>query len=287
MLQWAPLTWKERTRYNKVMTGVNLKILATLNLRVLLYSVGIFRTSSPGDSISSKPERTAPRRQGEDPGYIEFLQQRAGSLNIQRLLLKKTRHHKLRNLVLFQLWENGSDWAHWNHSFNMCAKSLQSCLTLCDAMDCSPPGSTVHGDSRGKNTGVGCHALFQGIFPTQGSNPHLFCLLHWQSGSFPLVPLGSPVLIGTSAVCSQFPAFDILSFLQAHPRSVCNLMAASSRVPPGLTSSPSVGAAIAKDHDLLCLLIHTAGNTPFLTGTTVFKLLGVLTTTCMRWNRSD
>ena len=38
-------------------------------------------------------------------------------------------------------------------------------------MDCSPPGSSVHGDSPGKNTGVGCHALLQGIFPTQGSNP--------------------------------------------------------------------------------------------------------------------
>ena len=48
---------------------------------------------------------------------------------------------------------------------------IQSCLTLCDPMDCSLPGSTVHGDSPGKNTGVGCHALLQGIFPTQGSNP--------------------------------------------------------------------------------------------------------------------
>ena len=49
----------------------------------------------------------------------------------------------------------------------------QSCLTLCDLMDCSPPGSSVHGDSTGKNTGVGCHALLQGIFPTSGSNPGL------------------------------------------------------------------------------------------------------------------
>ena len=47
----------------------------------------------------------------------------------------------------------------------------------------SPPGSSVHRNSPGKNTGVGCHALFQGIFPTQGSNPGLplcsqilFCL---------------------------------------------------------------------------------------------------------------
>ena len=35
-------------------------------------------------------------------------------------------------------------------------------------MDCSPPGSSVHGNSSGKNTGVGCHAILQGIFPTQG-----------------------------------------------------------------------------------------------------------------------
>jgi len=52
-------------------------------------------------------------------------------------------------------------------------------------MDCHLPGSSVHGDSPGKNTGVGCHALLQGIFPTQGSNPGLphcrwilYCLSH-------------------------------------------------------------------------------------------------------------
>ena len=49
----------------------------------------------------------------------------------------------------------------------------QLCLTHHDPMDCRPPGSSVHGDSPGKNTGVGCHALLQGIFPTQGSNPGL------------------------------------------------------------------------------------------------------------------
>ena len=53
------------------------------------------------------------------------------------------------------------------------AKSLQSCQTLGDPVDCSPPGSSVHVDSPGKNTGVGCHVLLQGIFPTQGSNPDL------------------------------------------------------------------------------------------------------------------
>ena len=57
----------------------------------------------------------------------------------------------------------------------------QSCPTPCDPMDCSPPGSSVHGDSPGKNTGVGCHALLQGIFLTQGSNPglpHCRCVLY-------------------------------------------------------------------------------------------------------------
>ena len=50
-------------------------------------------------------------------------------------------------------------------------------------MDCSPPGSSVHGDSPDKNTGVGCHSLLQGIFLTQRSNPGLLhcrkILYHW------------------------------------------------------------------------------------------------------------
>ena len=46
-------------------------------------------------------------------------------------------------------------------------------MTLCDPMNCSLLGSSVHGDSPGKNTRVGCHAFLQGIFPTQGSDPAL------------------------------------------------------------------------------------------------------------------
>ena len=45
--------------------------------------------------------------------------------------------------------------------------------------------------SPGKNAGVGCHALLQGIFPTQGLNPCLPCLLHWQEDSYPLCHQGS------------------------------------------------------------------------------------------------
>ena len=51
-------------------------------------------------------------------------------------------------------------------------------LTLCNPMDCSLPGSSVHVDSLGKNTGVGCNALLQGIFPTKGSNQHLLQVPH-------------------------------------------------------------------------------------------------------------
>ena len=47
----------------------------------------------------------------------------------------------------------------------------QLCSTVCNPMDCSPPGSSLHGNSPGKSTGVGCHPLLQGIFPTQGWNP--------------------------------------------------------------------------------------------------------------------
>ena len=59
----------------------------------------------------------------------------------------------------------------------LCCLAAQSCLTLCDPMDCSPSGSSVHGDCPGKNTGVGYHALLQGIFPTQRLNLCLLLLL--------------------------------------------------------------------------------------------------------------
>ena len=48
----------------------------------------------------------------------------------------------------------------------VCAQSLQPCPTLCDSMDCSPPGSSCPWDYPSKNTGVGCLFLLQ-IFPTQ------------------------------------------------------------------------------------------------------------------------
>ena len=65
-------------------------------------------------------------------------------------------------------------WCIYLFTYAVLCLVAQSRPTLCDPMDCSLPGSSVHGDSPGKNTGVGCHAFLQGIFPTQGSN---LCLL--------------------------------------------------------------------------------------------------------------
>ena len=61
--------------------------------------------------------------------------------------------------------------------------------TLCDLMGSSPKGSPVHGGSPGKNTGMGCHALLPGIFPTLGSNPGL---LHCRHILYHLSHQGSP-----------------------------------------------------------------------------------------------
>ena len=57
-------------------------------------------------------------------------------------------------------------------SLTMCLV-IQPCPTVCDTMDSSLPGSFVHGDSSGNNTGVGSLTLLQGIFPTQESNQGL------------------------------------------------------------------------------------------------------------------
>ena len=98
-----------------------------------------------------------------------------------------------------------------------CAVCLvtQSCPILCDPMNCNPPGFSVHGDSPSRNIGLDCHALLQGIFPTQRPNPGLphcrwiiYCLSHKEAQEYwseqpipspgdlsePGIELGSPAL---------------------------------------------------------------------------------------------
>ena len=73
-------------------------------------------------------------------------------------------------------------------------KSLQFCPTICDPLDGSPAGSSVHGILQARIL-VGWHFLLQGIFPNQWSNLSLICFLHWQVSSLPLAPPGKPCLI--------------------------------------------------------------------------------------------
>ena len=108
----------------------------------------------------------------------------------------------------------------------------QSCLTLCDPMDCSLPGSSVHGDSSGKNTGVGCHALLQGIFPIQGSNlglPHCRQILYHLSHQ------GSP---GEREKQSRY-AFPLSSASFAVPRNFMHIISSDLTPPWGVLVSLS------------------------------------------------
>ena len=73
---------------------------------------------------------------------------------------------------------------------------MLSCFVLSDSWQphglCNLPGLLCPWNFPGKNTGVGYHALLQGIFPTQGLNPHLLHLLHCRQILAPLSHWGSP-----------------------------------------------------------------------------------------------
>ena len=136
----------------------------------------------------------------------------------------------------------------------------QSCPTVCDPMDCTPPGSSVHVDSPGKNTGVGGHALLQGIFQAQGSNsglPHCFTsrgrtvgtplkLRRETQGPFPVATgiLGFLSIIKRSQASSPFKALNS-DFLSCCQRAVRPLVVmrqgarAFSRVSTGDSDIPS------------------------------------------------
>ena len=95
----------------------------------------------------------------------------------------------------------GQDWG-WSHVVTWKRKRTclvtQTCLTLCDPMDCSLPGSSLHGIFPGKAIGVGCHFLLQGIFLTWGWSPHvLHCrriCYHWATREGPEMNLKESIL---------------------------------------------------------------------------------------------
>ena len=86
----------------------------------------------------------------------------------------------------------------------------QLCPTLCNPMDCSPPASSVHGDSPGKNIGMGCHALLQGNLPNPRIEPRSPVL---QVDSLPAEPPGKSIscCIIASILCFHHDASLFMS----------------------------------------------------------------------------
>ena len=96
-------------------------------------------------------------------------------------------------------WDHVAWMQDWTQLRVLCAVCLVTQLdpALCDPVDYIPPGSSVHGDSPGKSIGVGCHALLQGIFPTQGSNPGL---PRWGQIPYHLSLQGRPRITGVGSL---------------------------------------------------------------------------------------
>ena len=119
------------------------------------------------------------------------------------------------------------------------------CLSATPRTIYSPPGSCPR-DSPGKNTGVGCHVLLQGIFPTQVLNPDSLCLLRWQVGSLPPVPLGKPRKQGEMAFPS--PPMKIVLIIVRNQVGSVRLFSqkgdiCQKRLPVSILNVVMVGAA--------------------------------------------
>ena len=85
---------------------------------------------------------------------------------------------------------------------HMCVVNcFMSCPTLCNPMDCTTHRLLCPWDSLGKNIGVSCHALLQGIFLTQRFSLCLLYLLHWQGCSLPIVAPEKPMKDYTVLQC--------------------------------------------------------------------------------------
>ena len=86
-------------------------------LRIVTYLADFLRTPA-WEAASQTALRDCSEKEGS-PNIQGFWQQKLGSQNIKKWLLKKTGYLKLVNLVLFSVWEDPRIWAHWNQSFAM------------------------------------------------------------------------------------------------------------------------------------------------------------------------
>ena len=87
-----------------------------------------------------------------------------------------------------------NDWfyCYTNGTMILHACVCSGCSSPCDPMDCSSPGSSVHGTCQARILERDA-ILLQGIFPTQESNLHLLHFLHWQMDFFTTVSPGKPI----------------------------------------------------------------------------------------------
>ena len=91
------------------------------------------------------------------------------------------------------LWKPAADQVRvWLTTDCVCVLSRSVACSSFWSYELQPARHLYPWNFLGKNTGVGWHALLQGIFPTQGSNMHLLRLLPQQVGFLPLAPLGKP-----------------------------------------------------------------------------------------------
>ena len=119
----------------------------------------------------------------------------------------KTKKFWNKNWLLFLVFQVHSILFHKDNlvkykRFSLCC--AQSLPTLCSPIDCSWPGSSAHGIFQTRILEKVAISYSRVSFLTQGSNPCLRCLLHWQMDSLPLVPSGKlwiPVRHPTSYLC--------------------------------------------------------------------------------------
>ena len=114
-------------------------------------------------------------------------------------VLLPEKFHGWRSLVGYSSWDRKQvDTTQQLHLLISCESESvslsQLCLTLCNLRTVTLCNRLLcPWTSPGKNTGVGCHFLLQGILLTQVSNLHPLCLLHWPVDSLFLAPLGKPL----------------------------------------------------------------------------------------------
>ena len=130
-----------------------------------------------GRCMHSGPEGCTDVRKRK--GHLSWL----GSLNLRRLQRAKRERRGMQGEARCPNWHAGgpSSGADAFLVMGMCVLNHFSCVRLCATLWTTAHQASLPWDSPGKHTGVGCHFLLQGIFLTQGSNPHLLCLLPGQA----------------------------------------------------------------------------------------------------------